>query len=127
MPLIDARRTGIRAAKRPDCGICLKRDARWRILLVLVWGDIMRNGDSQVISSALLGKAAYDRTLGKKPSVPMQRRPSDGAPAADPRRAELATREIKASVLRSLHARSNAGMVAIKDVSVALDRLMKKT
>lgn len=87
----------------------------------------MRQNNSQVISSALLGKAAYDRALGKKPMAIRPIRTTAQAPsAADPKRSEKATREMKASVLRSLHARSNAGLVTIKDVSVALDRLMRQ-
>lgn len=88
----------------------------------------MRQYDSQTISSALLGKAAYDRTLGKKPVPTLGSARMKAAPAATayPRQSDKAPREIKASVLRTLHARSNAGMVTIKDVSRALDRLMKE-
>lgn len=94
----------------------------------------MHSTDKPAIASALLGLTAYQRASGARPlraaaplksSAPsakdIQGRTKSAAASANPAKAK----EIKMSVLKSLHAQSNAGMVTIKDVSSVLDDLLK--
>ena len=94
----------------------------------------MHSTDKPAIASALLGLTAYQRAQGARPlrAAPVKPvasaatyAPNRAKPAATPARPAKATKEIKMSVLKSLHAQSNAGMVTIRDVSSALDDLLK--
>lgn len=86
--------------------------------------------EKPAISSTLLGMNAYAKAAGRgrvqTPRVnsaeriakPMQER-------IQPERSKKDTKEMKISVLKSLQAQSNAGLVKIRDVSSALDDILK--
>lgn len=95
--------------------------------------------DKQILSSALLGLHAYQRAQGR-PTGKLSdakgmrvRRPDQPvAPIRDmavPQTTadETTVREKKVSMLKSLQAQSNAGLVKIRDVSSALDELLKSS
>ena len=82
------------------------------------------------ISSSRVGANAYKIAQGQnvarqnKPSGPVQ--PLDAARANRPLERDLrSTRELKIGVLKHLQSQSNSGLVRLKDVSSALDDLLK--
>jgi hypothetical protein len=102
----------------------------------------MRQDQTSVISSKLLGVTAYQAAQGHKPArkFPAHRAEIIGTPAPQPKHRaapastarrpaaaqdDLASKEIKISLLKSLQGRSNSGMVKIRDVASALDSLLK--
>lgn len=88
----------------------------------------------QPISSTRLGINAYRKAQGgaaaKAPmpqtarTMPNPVRKPRSEPAPAPSKRE--TKELKISVLRSLQAQSNSGLVRIRDVSSALDDVLKR-
>lgn len=85
--------------------------------------------EKPVISSALLGLHAYQRAQGR-PTGKLSdaktyrvRKPEPLVPSAP----EVSVKEKKISVLKSLQAQSNSGFVKMRDVSTALDTLLKSS
>ncbi|NNK17494.1 MAG: hypothetical protein HKP51_11400 [Sulfitobacter sp.] len=91
----------------------------------------MHTTEKPAISSALLGMTAYQKAQGPRPmraAVPSKTAKKVRTAAKSSTKAvppSKVTKEIKMSVLKSLHAQSNAGLVKIRDVSSALDDLLK--
>jgi len=91
----------------------------------------MHTIEKPAISSALLGMNAYQKAQGPRPmraamaSKPAKAYRAAAKSGAKPAQPAKVTKEIKMSVLKSLHAQSNAGLVKIRDVSSALDDLLK--
>lgn len=93
----------------------------------------MHSTDKPAIASALLGLTAYQKASGARPlraAAPLKSSVPPSAKVIQERAKAASTnpakvKEIKMSVLKSLHAQSNAGMVTIKDVSSILDDLLK--
>jgi hypothetical protein len=93
--------------------------------------------DRSVISSTLLGLNAYAKAQGKMPAakLPAAKHRAYVPPRAKPQspdrvveaRSKKDTKEMKLSVLKSLQAQSNSGLVKIRDVSSALDALLKNS
>ncbi|GAA6174241.1 hypothetical protein [Sulfitobacter pacificus] len=72
-------------------------------------------------------KQAQSDGTARKLAGPAPR--ASNAPSESPigkTRSKKATKELKVSVLSSLQSQSNAGTVNIRDVAVALDRILKK-
>jgi len=88
--------------------------------------------EKPVISSALLGLHAYQRAQGRPvgklsdaKGIRVRRPDPSEAPLSPP--VDRSAREMKVSMLRTLQAQSNAGLVNIRDVSSALDKMLKST
>lgn len=85
--------------------------------------------EKPVISSALLGLHAYQRAqgrpMGKLSDAKGMRVRAPDKPAI--RETGVSAKEQRLSVLRSLQAQSNAGLVKMRDVSTALDALLKSS
>ena len=83
------------------------------------------------ISSMRLGIDAYRKAQGSKQAAIAL--PKAAQATAKPNQATKANlqpgtsvRELKSQVLKSLHTQSNSGMVSMRDVAVALDRILKR-
>lgn len=83
------------------------------------------------VASTRAGMKAYRTTQGKE-ERPLQKveqiqRAHDTYLADAPvLKSEAAIKKVKLSVLRALHAQSNAGSVNIREVSAALDEILRK-
>ena len=93
----------------------------------------MHTTEKPAIASAMLGLSAYQKAQGPRPmraavpSKPVKAYRAAAKPSAKAVPPAKVTKEIKMSVLKSLHAQSNAGLVKIRDVSSALDDLLKNS
>ncbi|MFT6676675.1 MAG: hypothetical protein ACJAVM_002880 [Sulfitobacter sp.] len=88
----------------------------------------MRTIEKPTISSALLGLNAYQQATGQRRDPGRVPHPAQAKPASNSYRSvrsKQSTKEIKISVLKSLQAQSNSGLVKMRDVSSALDALLR--
>lgn len=83
------------------------------------------------VASTRVGMKAYRTTLGKEDRPlekvgHLQRAPETYLADTRTLRSEAAIKKVKLSVLRALHAQSNAGSVNIREVSAALDKILRE-
>lgn len=81
-----------------------------RDLGVIAYQKVQRGGPTRKLSSRA-EHATPAPKQNSRPAVPSQK----------------AQKQLKVSVLNSLHRQSNAGLVNIRDVAVALDKILKRT
>lgn len=87
--------------------------------------------EKSMIKSKRLGLDAYRKVQGKgpgpvRPAAPAAPKVKPTANHTSDASEKPSAREFKATVIKSLHARSNSGMVNMRDVALVLDRYLKR-
>lgn len=91
-----------------------------------------KSTEQQRVASARLGINAYQVAQGRSANskrcvVAKAAQPEKHVPDDPVLRSEASIKKVKFSILKALHAQSNAGSVNLRDVSSAIDKILRET